>query len=60
MSAVRTNLELKGRYKVPLGPIGATFSARGLNGVAEQSLRDFFDRIVDRMIATARDGEERG
>lgn len=55
MSGLRTNLEMKGKYRVPLGPIGATFNASGLKGVAEQSLRDFFERVVDQTVSTARE-----
>lgn len=47
MSPSRTNLRMKGNYRVPLGPIGSAFNAAGLDRIAEDSLKDLFERIAD-------------
>jgi hypothetical protein len=54
MAPSRTNVRLKGTYRAPLGPIGSTINAVGLHNVAEDSLRAFFERVVDESVAAVR------
>lgn len=54
MAPARTNLRLKGSYSVPLGPIGSTVNAAGMHKVAEDSLRDLFERVADESVAAIR------
>lgn len=55
MSPARTNLRLKGDYTVPLGALGSTINAAGLNKMAEDSLRTLFERVADETVAAIRD-----
>jgi hypothetical protein len=55
MAPARTNLRLKGTYKAPLGPLGSTINAVGLHKMAEESLRDLFDRVARETVDTIRD-----
>jgi hypothetical protein len=54
MAPARTNLRLKGTYTVPLGPLGSTINAAGLHKMAEDSLRDLFERVVDETVEAVR------
>ncbi|HTV73715.1 MAG TPA: hypothetical protein VME66_08440 [Candidatus Acidoferrales bacterium] len=55
MSAARTTLRLRGRYRVPLGLVGSTLNAAGLHRLAEENLRRFFDLVADRSSEAARE-----
>lgn len=54
MSPSRANLRLKGTYRAPLGPVGSTINAMGLHNLAEEGLREFFNRIADESVASVR------
>lgn len=54
MAPARTNLRLKGSYSVPLGLVGSTVNAAGMHRVAEDSLRDLFERVADETVAAVR------
>ena len=55
MSPTRTILRLKGTYTVPMGPLGSTINAAGLHKMAEISLHDLFERVVEETTTTLRD-----
>ncbi|HXP92080.1 MAG TPA: hypothetical protein VN905_01300 [Candidatus Binatia bacterium] len=59
MAPARTNLRLKGTYTVPLGPLGSTINAAGMHKMAEDSLRDLFERVADETIAAIRKESDR-
>jgi hypothetical protein len=59
MSPARTILRLKGTYTVPLGPLGSTINAAGLHKMAEISLHDLFERVVNETTTALRDESTR-
>jgi hypothetical protein len=59
MAPARTNLRLKGSYSVPFGPLGSTLNKAGMHKMAEDSLRDLFDRIADETISAIREESEK-
>lgn len=54
MAPSRTNLRMKGTYRVPLGPIGSTANAAGLHRIAEHALSGLFARIADATVEAIR------
>jgi hypothetical protein len=55
MSSARATVRLKGTYRVPFGVIGSAANAAGLHNVAEEGLRQLFERIADESIAAVRE-----
>ena len=44
-----TQLSMSARYKPPLGPVGRAIDKTLLHRVAEASIKDFVDRVADRL-----------
>jgi hypothetical protein len=55
MSPSRAVLSLKGKYTVPLGFFGLAINAAGMKRVAEEGLRDLFERVADETVAVVRE-----
>jgi hypothetical protein len=49
LGAERTQLAFSARYRPPLGPIGRTANRALLSRVAEATIKDFVDRIAERL-----------
>jgi hypothetical protein len=49
LGAERTQLAFSARYRPPLGPIGRTANRALLSRVAEATIKDFVDRIAQRL-----------
>jgi hypothetical protein len=49
LGANLTQLSVSARYKPPLGPVGRAIDKTLLHRVAEASIKDFVDRIADRL-----------
>jgi hypothetical protein len=48
-------VRLKGSYRVPFGFIGSALNAAGLHNVAEEGLRQLFERVTDESITAVRE-----
>jgi len=48
----RTQLSMSARYKPPLGPLGAAADRALLHRVAEATIKDFVDRVAERIAAS--------
>jgi hypothetical protein len=51
LGAARTQLALSGRYQPPLGLVGRVLDRTLLHRVAEATVKDFLDRVAERLTA---------
>ena len=47
-----TQLSISARYRPPLGPLGEVIDRAVLHRVAEATVKDFLDRVADRVRAS--------
>jgi len=53
----RTQLSLNARYRPPLGPLGKVIDMALLHRVAEATIKDFLDRLQDKLTAPSAESD---
>ncbi|HKZ75116.1 MAG TPA: hypothetical protein VJ259_00480 [Actinomycetota bacterium] len=56
LGASRTQLSISARYRPPLGPVGRVLDKALLHRVAEATVKDFLDRVGERIAARVSHG----
>jgi hypothetical protein len=56
LGASRTQLSISARYRPPLGPVGRVLDKALLHRVAEATVKDFLDRVGERLAARVSHG----
>jgi hypothetical protein len=49
----RTQLAISGRYRPPMGALGRVLDRSLLHVVAEATIKDFLDRVAERLVSRA-------